>query len=634
MLLFEDVALLRAVEVSVYPKIHLLLFFSEKIDLASINEFLRADLELGEAVEKGSPEKFCPYSPTVLLDRATAKFGNDFFCILPHVDSSNGVWNELSGNPRADLFRTPQVLAVQVLSPETKKHLCEKVFRSEEYKRERPLQIIQASDYHGGIAGEIARQYSVLETDEKLSFNGLRKHLVNDAVIKLSSDFIDERYNQLVEGQEVIPFEFRNGFSVVDEELESTLAKALCGCLNSKRAMLQFNILNSAKSAGDEAENLVDLIKNRLRLRLDPTVEFGFRMSDLSHSPTRQRFVFQVRNNARLRMVDGTAFTVVQKKVVAAGAPDIEEIVTHNLYTRFGRRRQSSLSETSSRLLMIANSFSALSIAYRIDQLLDRALLSKLKYSFENPEHSKPLEKVIMGPEANGSADGDVYVLRRDSTLKAGRLSDSYLRLTMPMFSKKETLEGETATVAVGPDTIIAFPNGGLHYAERCAPIYAPFPMLTLRPQDDDQSLSRKTLLGLVALLKSTFVLWYIVAIYETTDIFQFLLRNFRRLPLPSDPALLETLSIHAERIVLSEKTLLKEVAKGKWDKAEHAKRIEKHNREATSNMRLIDRDVFRALQFEAEDLREVYRALDDLKLFDYNATKDIDEFLDSVIKK
>jgi hypothetical protein len=138
----------------------------------------------------------------------------------------------------------------------------------------------------------------------------------------------------------------------------------------------------------------------------------------------------------------------------------------------------------------------------------------------------------------------------------------------------------------------------------------------------------------LVALLKSTFVLWYIVAIYETTDIFQFLLRNFRRLPLPSDPALLETLSIHAERIVLSEKTLLKEVAKGKWDKAEHAKRIEKHNREATSNMRLIDRDVFRALQFEAEDLREVYRALDDLKLFDYNATKDIDEFLDSVIKK
>ncbi len=167
------------------------------------------------------------------------------------------------------------------------------------YKRERPLKIIQASDYHGGVAGEIARQYSVLETDEKLSFNGLRKHLLNDAVIKLSSDFIDERYNRLVEGREVIPFEFRNGFSVVDEELESTLAKALCGCLNSKRAMLQFNILNSAKSPGDEAQNLVDLIKNRLRLRLDPTVEFGFQMSDLSHSPTRQRFVFQVEQKQR-----------------------------------------------------------------------------------------------------------------------------------------------------------------------------------------------------------------------------------------------------------------------------------------------------------------------------------------------
>ena len=52
------------------------------------------------------------------------------------------------------------------------------------------------------------------------------------------------------------------------------------------------------------------------------------------------------------------------------------------------------------------------------------------------------------------------------------------------------------------------------------------------------------------------------VAIHEMTDIFEFLLRNFHGLPLPSDPALLETLSIHAERIVLSEKNLLKEMAK------------------------------------------------------------------------
>src|SRR5204862_3160298 len=120
---------------------------------------------------------------------------------------------------------------------------------------------------------------------------------------------------------------------------------------------------------------------------------------------------------------------------------DIEQIVTHNLYTRFGKRRQSSLSATSSRLLMIANSFPALSIAYRIDQLLDRTPLSKLKHSFESPEHSKALEKAVMGPEANGSADGDVYMLRPDSALKAGRLSDSYLRFTVPIFNKKETFD-------------------------------------------------------------------------------------------------------------------------------------------------------------------------------------------------
>ena len=634
MLLFEDVSLLRAVEVSVYPKIHLLLFFSEKTDLAAIDEFLRTDLELEEAVTKGSPDKFCPHSPTVLLDKATAKFGDECFCILPHVDSSNGAWNELSGNPRADLFRAPQVLAAQVLSPETKKHLTEKVLRAEEYKRQRPLRIIQASDYHGGAAGEIARQYSMLETDAKLSFNSLRQHLLQDGGIKLSSDFIDERYNRLIEGREVIAFEFRNGFSVVDDELESTLAKALCGCLNSRCAMLQFNILNSAKSPGDEAQNLVDLIKKRLRLRLDPVVEFGFKLSDLSHSPTRQRFVFQPKENTRLRMVDGTAFTVAQKHVVAAGARDIEQIVTQNLYTRFGKRRQRSLSQASNRLLMIANSFPALSIAYRIDQLLDRALLSKLKHSFETPEQSTALEKAVMGPEANGSADGDVYVLRRDQALKAGRLTDSYFRFTMPIFNKADPLEDETATVTVPADTIIAYPEGGLHFGEHSAPVYAPFPIVMIRPQDDDQTLTRKTLLGLCALLKSTFLLWYTVAIHETTDIFEFLLRNFGRLPLPSDSALLETLSIHAERIVLSEKNLLKEIAKGKWDSAAREKHIQRHNRDATNNMRLIDRDIFRALQFDNDDLREVYRALDELKLFDYDAGKDLDAFVSAVTQK
>jgi len=549
MLLFESVSILRAVEVSVYPKVHLLLFFSKTIDLAAINEFLRVDLNLGEAVTKGSPESYCTQSPTTLLDLASAKFGKDYFCILPHVDSSSGAWNELSGNPRAELFRAPQVLAAQVLSPETKKHFCENVFRSSEYKRERQLQIIQASDYHGGAAGEIARQYSVFDTDATLSFKLLREYLLRDRPIKLSSDFIDENYKDLVEEHDVIPFEFRNGLSVVDEELEITLAKALCGCLNSRSAMLQFNILNSAVAPGDEAQNLVQLIEDRLRLRIDPPIEFNFRMSDLSHSPTRQRFVLETRDNTRLRMVDGTVFTVVEKHVVAAGARDIEQIVTHNLYRRFGKRRQRSLSESSNRLLMIANSFPALSIAYRMDQLLDRQLLRKLKHKFESPEYSKALEKAVIAGEINGVTEGQLFLLRPDRALKAGRLGHDYFRFTVPSFMRPEKSDEEAKTVDLPADSIVAYPNGGLHFAEHTAPVFSPFPIILIAAKDEDQTVSRKSLLGLCALLKSTFLLWYTVAIYETTDIFEFLLRNFSRLPIPADAGLLETLSIHADRI-------------------------------------------------------------------------------------
>jgi hypothetical protein len=127
-LLFETVGIINAVEVSVYPKIHLLLLFSETIPPSAIADFLKTDLALGEAVTKGSPDIYCKLAPTAVLDLATEKFANNFFCILPHVDSSNGAWNELSGAPRAELFCKPQVLAAQVLSPDTKKHFIETYF--------------------------------------------------------------------------------------------------------------------------------------------------------------------------------------------------------------------------------------------------------------------------------------------------------------------------------------------------------------------------------------------------------------------------------------------------------------------------------------------------------------------------
>ena len=122
LLLFESISLIHGVEISVYPKIHLILLFDDQVKLETVNDFLKLDLNLGDVVDKGSPDNYFTQAPTALLKLATTKFGDQFFCILPYVDSSNGAWNELSGEPRAELFRSPEVLAVQVLSPETKRH--------------------------------------------------------------------------------------------------------------------------------------------------------------------------------------------------------------------------------------------------------------------------------------------------------------------------------------------------------------------------------------------------------------------------------------------------------------------------------------------------------------------------------
>jgi hypothetical protein len=475
------------------------------------------------------------------------------------------------------------------------------------------------------VAGELARQYCEIEHAGNVTFPALRDYLRSSKPIKISSDFIDDTYKELVEGKEIISFEFRNGLSVVDEELEATLAKALCGCLNSANALIQFNILNSSLQPHEEAEKIAKLLDDRLRMRIDPSLDFGYRISDLSHSPTRQWHMVEL-NSPRLRMVDGSVFVVLGKQVVPAKAADVEQIVSRNLYQRFGKRKQLSLSDTSDKLRMVANSLPALTTAFRIDQLLDRQLFAGFKPHFESPEYSKALADSI--EETNGSVSGDFYLLLRAPDLRAGRLEGHYLRFTTPLFPRRDVDLEDTKTVTVPANSILLFPKGGVHYVESDKPIFAPHPLLVLQPDSEQDFAAPRALMGLAAFLKSSFILWYMLTIHEVDDLFDIVLEQLHRFPLPKDPAIFSTIGAHAERIIAAEKTLLKEFARDKLESTAREKVVNKHNRDADHSMRLVDRDVFLALNFTRAEVCEVYRTIQDLRLCDYGVKKDLDEFL------
>jgi hypothetical protein len=135
-------------------------------------------------------------------------------------------------------------------------------------------------------------------------------------------------------------------------------------------------------------------------------------------------------------------------------------------------------------------------------------------------------------------------------------------------------------------------------------------------------------MMGFAAFLKSSFLLWYLLTIYETNDLFDVVFRMAAALPIPKDPKLLDNLGIHTERLIAAETTLLKELNKERRDQSQRRKAVDKHNRDVNYTLRLIDRDVLLSLQFKQTEVREIYRTLNDLSLYDYDMASHLDEFV------
>jgi len=139
--------------------------------------------------------------------------------------------------------------------------------------------------------------------------------------------------------------------------------------------------------------------------------------------------------------------------------------------------------------------------------------------------------------------------------------------------------------------------------------------------------------LGLTAWLKSSFVLWYLNSVYQTDDVFDILMQK-RRVPLTSDNKFIRSLSVFAKNIITAEHSFLNATPKenpNKEDKARISELVTNHNQSVRDNMRLIEKEVFRHLAFGADEVREVYRVLRSLDLYDYDISSTLEDFVKEV---
>jgi hypothetical protein len=219
---FERLRVFPGVEITAYPNIHVILLFDDSV-VCQVTDFLTNDLALGEAVQRGDPKKCSKQSVVALLDLATSRFGDRFFCILPHVETSKGAWEELGkGAARVELFRDDRVVAAQFSNPDTVKHISQTV-TDNTYKRKAPLGFIQCSDYHGDPNIKPASQFSMITGSKLLDFDALRTALATPGRVRCSHEFVEERLERFVKGRPQIIFEFTNKLEITADLRKATV---------------------------------------------------------------------------------------------------------------------------------------------------------------------------------------------------------------------------------------------------------------------------------------------------------------------------------------------------------------------------------------------------------------------------
>ena len=630
---FDRLRVFPGVEITAYPGIHVILLFDNSV-VEQVTAFLTQDLELGESVKHGDPKKCSKQSVVALLDLASKRFGDRFFCILPHVETSKGAWSVLEGSARVDIFRDERVMAAQFSNPETVQHIS-KVITNGTYKRTSPLAFIQASDYHGDPNVRPASQFSMLKANKALGFDELRKTLNVPASVRCSHEFVEERLEKFLDDREQVQFEFTNKFEI-EPATRKDLARALCGILNTRGAVIRLDLLNVSETGGGGADQVSKLFHDLAR-DLDPADAFPFTIRQFHQSTSRQRFCITIDRNSKLRLTEGICWVVEAAKPQPAPAWRIEQIVAQGHYSRVGRNKQKALESASTNLIRVSNAFPAMPIAARLEPLLSRNLCGELDFEMVDPNYPSSLDDDLGC--TNGFIEGDFIQIRPDLDLKGGRLREQrdYFRFCAPeyKYAGRSIEKGE----AVGPHCALVFPEGGANYVSTQRTIYAPFPVFRIKlPKNHNlgPKADEEMALGFTAWMKSSFLLWYLNSIYQTDDIFDVLIQK-RRVPITRDEKFVRSLSVFAKNIIITEHSILKATAKVEPSKEERARNLElvnKHNSSVRANMRLIDRDIFQHLGFNAYEVEEVYRVLRALDLYDYDIGSSLKDFVKEVTGK
>jgi len=614
--LFNSIQILPGVEFTINPGIHMIVI-SEKNGLNDLKNLLA---QLGYKDEHYGDDQ--PIVPKMdIKEFLQNRLLENKLVIAPHADSDKGLYNEINGMYRADAVKNDNLSAVTFNNHKQQKKFQNIILNDPNYKRNKPLAFINASDAHK--LEEVGSRVSYIRLEEP-TFDNIYKGFL------IPAQSISDSYNPRLKS--IINNIISTEKTILIEDLDSTdieyVARLLCAFFNDSFRYLIFGvsntkelILNGIKMNNNEINDIIDSamnlisINNRIQLRINiEQLGNGRSICIISHKSDL---------NVLFYMRDSEEVYVYKDKLIKASIDEIEKIIKKNLLNELKKYEKNELFDK------IINNVQLLRSP------IDKFKLSELiGNNGVNVHNVLDLDIVHKSTNAiywddkdisNGEAIGNIFFAEPQTA----RLNYAVLRYSCPRISEDPLNISQELKLYKGHKLIIT-KNGAVYIIDEDEWYIEPLEHDLLLLEIDENYKNEYSIYSIAAWLKSSLFLWFINRKHNNTDLFN--PKIFNSIIIPIDDimkigGIIEGLVkdiINKEKVLLNNCNALEKnnqcinseevidgVALTKQDNIEDIiKIIESHNKEIDKIALQIDKMFFEYYSISDEQIKIISQDL------------------------
>ena len=554
--LFDDVAILPAVELDVYPNLHILILFDpQKTD--EISAFLTS---AGYSIDVRGEENSSKYGKWNLDQTLQEAEKIGAITIAAHVDSDKGLYEASKkwGQSRISAFCNECLYGMEFVNPVSRDQI-ENILTTPDYARNSKLAFIQSSDFHGksnqkiGERSTYVRMDDVEKQDKNELFQLLKRALRNpdEFISAPGRPELQAILRRLIDKPSIE--------NIQNEDEKRRLIQLICAYSNTEDGTIIIgrNAKGNWTGQTDHSEKeFTEKIRTIIETSVTPRP-----LSNLQVYPyygNNYVATIRIRKHSQICALrdDDKVYILKSGKPIQASSKEIIDMAESRFIERYSHLSITSrLSEMSQKLVGTEDSIDILSIVRKIDNNtlpLRSVLMSPAMGAIINNENINAIEI-----EGNGDVDGSVITL----TNARPRFDEHYLRVSAPIAKHNSDKLSFDEKFSFSGEKIIIAPGGGVYYDNHdkiivACSVYSP---LVFTKIDPNYTLGFKFI---IAFLKSSVAIWYAERCLGSHDIRRVTIS--RSLPIPTnvDVDILETAEKLVDEILFLEKNFLTEEKK------------------------------------------------------------------------